>query len=191
MNDARNKFDAAKSDLQTVICREILWPARDAGLKPDEAAIDLYYYDVGPKSAIRVNDKFAALPEPLRTQTLALAVARVVSTGIAADIESNATAARKAARSSDDDGSYRYPTQPESLATPVWRANIKVGDHFLVRYGNGTQLVHVFAESPNRLCVRRLYSRGTKWANWRSSSIKRTDARILGPSRPVADDPIA
>lgn len=137
MNDARNKFDAAKSDLQTVICREILWPARDAGLKPDEAAVDLYYYDVDPKSAIRVNDKFAALPEPLRTQSLALAVVRVIVTGIAVILERNAVAARKAAKaprySDADDGSYRYPTQPESLATPEWRANIKVGDYFLVR----------------------------------------------------------
>ena len=191
MNNARNEFDAAKGLVQDTIRREILWPARVAGLKPDEAVLDLYYYDVGPKSAVRINDKFAALPESLRTPTLALAVARVISTGTALSIAVNAEAARKAAkacRSSDESG-YSYPTSPETPATPEWRAAVKVGDYFLVRYGNGTQLAHVFAVSPVRLCVWRLVNRGSKWAHWRSSSIKRTDARILGPSRPVAGDP--
>lgn len=186
---ARRSFADAKHTLSEEVLTCLLIPAREAGTKASEAARRLYYSDVAYTRVESLNKILDDLPEPERLPRIYTAVSDVISAGTVLSIAVNAEAARKAARKSSGEGGYSYPTSPEAPATPEWRAAVKVGDYFLVRYGNGTQLVHVFAVSPVRLCVWRLVNRGTKWARWRSSSIKRTDARILGPSRPVAGDP--
>jgi hypothetical protein len=60
-----------------------------------------------------------------------------------------------------------------------------------VRYGNGTQLVFIQYADPDRktMLVFRLKNRGSIYARWRVSKLSRFDARILGKSEPVAQDP--
>ena len=68
----------------------------------------------------------------------------------------------------------------------------KTGDYLLVAYGErSTQLVYVTHADPDRktLQLLRLINRGTRNAKWKPSKLSRFDARILGKSAPLPQDP--
>ena len=92
---------------------------------------------------------------------------------------------------SSDTGHYSYPTEPSfKIDGPQ---DLVVGDYLLVSYGpHGTQLVFVASSIPTlkTLSIRRLFSRGTRYAHWRVSTISREDKRILGRSNRVPQDPL-
>lgn len=185
---ARRAFTEAKDALPSEMLSSLLIPAREAGRKVSPATLELYYSDVSFNRAESLLKKLDAMPEEERTPRIRAAVdnviaaARAVSAAICKDTD---------ARVADHVAGYRYsfPTAPEGPATSAWRASLDVGDRFLVQYGHGTQLVRVTKRAGTTLGVDRLVNRGTRFAHWRPSNIRRDDVRILGPSRPVAEDP--
>ena len=84
---------------------------------------------------------------------------------------------------------YAYPTTPVRLFA-LGNQEIVAGTVLLLSYGNGTQPFVVRSVSGNRLDGLRLANRGTRWAGWRKSSIRRSDPRILGEAALVPTDPV-
>jgi len=83
---------------------------------------------------------------------------------------------------------YTFLTVPVSPLA----GGCKTGDYLLVAYGErGAQLAYVTHADPDRktLQILRLVNRGKRNAKWKPSKLSRFDARILGKSAPVPQDP--